>query len=69
MPGGVRWCRPRSGVWFEPRGAPTVSGADACVVGLYSAAAATGSSIRSRVRAVSSLMPGPIVEAMVIERM
>lgn len=53
---------------LSPEGAPTVSGADACVGELYSAAAAV-SSIRSRVRDVSSLMPGPIVEAMVIERM
>ncbi len=68
MPGGVRWYRPRSGVRFEPQGAPTVFGADACLRELYSAAAAV-SSIRSRVRDVSSLMPGPIVEAMVIERM
>jgi hypothetical protein len=52
---------------LSPEGAPTVSGADACAGELYSAAAV--SSIRSRVRDVSSLMPGPIVEAIVIERM
>ena len=67
MPGGVRWYRPRSGVWFEPRGAPTVSGADASVRMLVGRRYRLLHQV-ARARRVE-LDARPIVEAMVIERM